>query len=1111
MNPHWRTILCLAVVAFSSDALAAPRPEDRIPIDGRVVDEAGEPLSGARVEIRPVVSSYEEGIREVEGKGEPAPAAMAVSGADGRFALAAPTAGMWAVIVRADGRVPLRRVSPLLEAVTLPDAAPVRDAGFRVRVVDAQGRPLAGARVRAAAAVPQSDDPRSFWEPLPRSAVTGADGEALLVRAARESLTVWAAAKGHAAVEAPETLDAAVTVRLRGMAPRQVEIREAGGEGSGAIGAIGAIVRDARSGLVLGRLAPGATALSLADGAGSFVRIETPDGRRVTLPAGGKSIVLPAPAVRSGHIAGLFGAQRRPLGGAWIWPHAEPALAVRSDAGGAYRLEGSGLDDGLEAAAAGFLPDRIEKILSGPRELPSFGLAPASSLAGTVVDEAGHPVAGALIRLSSLDPAFSPFCAEGRAWTSAAGTFRVSGFGGDAVCRAVIRHPDFAPLAATVDGLPKALSGMRIVLHPGAAATGLLVDEHGKPATVHGAVEVELVHESDDEILDRTAVDADGRFRLSHLPAGAARLVIWRAGARPFVRPGAQIPVKGTADLGRLLLPAGETLTVRVTDPDGKPLAGAEVWITDGDRNEPALITGADGEVAFGGLPPQQDISIEICRQGSMPEDRWIDSLPAERLDVALAPAVTFSGTVLDADGVPVADALVVTHRNGTPVTSDGVYLLRNWKHCPHEYPQSTDREGRFSIGPLEPGWYAVDAEQGARVRVHLKAVEVPAEGRSDFAISLPRGTPFAITGRVTDSTGAPVAGAQVSTYALFGSDLTDADGRYRLEGMTTSRKHPTSDRVSASAGGRRDLEDAEKDVDIVPGEMVVDFVLTRKSGQPAPDGSGWELATDAANEEDPGAKAEVAGTLRGLDPGEIAWATVAATRDSGDRPAVLGLVAGDGSYRLWPLAPGAWTLHALAGERRAKRAIEVGPDDWQVAADLEFTPAPTVSGRVTTSGGAPVPYVYVTFDGHVKDRKNVLSRQDGTFAVRLDDGTYDITTETHGFGVGEPPRRLVVAGAPIDGLEIRIPAATKLAGEIRGLLPGEVPWVAIAGPDGTSYATADASGSFTATLYPGDWNVTIRMDRLSGSEVYSSNRITVHEGDAEVPLQIRVRDETPP
>jgi len=75
--------------------------------------------------------------------------------------------------------------------------------------------------------------------------------------------------------------------------------------------------------------------------------------------------------------------------------------------------------------------------------------------------------------------------------------------------------------------------------------------------------------------------------------------------------------------------------------------------------------------------------------------------------------------------------------------------------------------------------------------------------------------------------------------------------------------------------------------------------------------------------------------------------------------------------------------------------------------------PAPTVSGRVTTDDGTPAPHAYVSFDRHLGDRKDVMARQDGTFAVRLDDGT--------------------------------------------------------------------------------------------------PNRITVHEGDAEVPLQIRVREETPP
>ncbi len=907
MNPHWRTILLLAVVAFSPDALAAPHPEDRIPVDGRVVDEAGQPLAGARVEIRPVVSSYEEGVREVEGKGEPAPAASTVSGADGRFALAAPAAGMWAVIVRADGRVPLRRVSPLLEAVTLPDAAPVRDAGFRVRVVDAQGRPLAGARVRAAV----TRGYELFWEPLPRRAVTRADGEALLAHATGETLQVWAAANGHAVAASPETLGAAVTVRLHDATPRQAEIHAAGS---------GAIVRDGRSGLVLGRLLPGDTALSLAAGAGTRIRIETADGRRVSLPAASGAFSLPPPAARGGRVTGLFGRERRPLAGAWIWPHAEPALAVRSDARGGYQIEGSDLDTGLEAAADGFLPDWIKKVPAAPRDLPAFGLTPASSLAGTVVDEAGQPVAGALIALSCLRP--------GQAWTSAAGTFRVSGFGGDA-CRAKVHHPDFAPLVATVEGLPRAVSGVRIVLHPGAAVTGLLVDEHGEPATSHGAVEVELKRLAGAESIGRALVDASGRFRLTHLPAVPAVLLFWRAGARPFIRPGVQIPAAGTADLGRLIFPAGKTLTVRVIDPAGKPLAGAEVWIA-AHRGEPALVTGVDGVVTLGGLDPRQDAEVEVCRPGSMPEALRVTTVPAGRLDVPLRPAAALAGTVVDADGAPVAGALVVANRHGTPFV--------RWEYCTEGDSQTTDGEGRFTITPLKPGWFSVEAEQGPLARTTLKAVEVPVEGRSDLSISLPRSTPFAITGRVTDSMGAPVSAAEVAASAVHGSTLTDADGRYRLEGVMKRERRANSGRVFVSSDLGHDFMRAEKEVKITAGENGVDFVLAHKIAEPAPTASGWVPAEDGG----PAVGAEVTGSLRGLDSGEVAWAWIMATGGSGTPRAVHGLAAGDGSYRLGPLTPGTWTLHAMAGHRSAERTIEVRTEDRQVIVDLDFPPEGT-------------------------------------------------------------------------------------------------------------------------------------------------------------------------
>ncbi|HEY2739891.1 MAG TPA: carboxypeptidase-like regulatory domain-containing protein, partial [Thermoanaerobaculia bacterium] len=575
MNVRCWTIPILALLAVSSGAAAAAL--GNIAVDGRVADPEGQAVAGASVEIRPAASLYEEGVWEADGTGEPPPAAAAVSGKDGRFTLMAPQAGMWTVTVRATDHVAMRTtLSPLLEAETLPDAVLAPDAGLRVRVEDADGKPLPGSRVRAAARKVLDQGMPSRWEPLPRGGVTGADGEARLARAADEALLVWAVAAGHGVTEAPATMDAAVTLRLHRDPPRRITVHAAAGAP-----VPGVIFRDGRSGLVLGRLLPGWTETDLTAGAGATIRVETADGRRMSLAGNpATDLHLPAPALRGGRVIALLAAERRPLDGAWIWPAAEPALAVRSDAHGAYRLEGSALAAGLQAAAPGFLPASRANVWNTANELPSLGLSPASFLAGTVVDETGRPVSGALVTVAGM-PRFSyaPGSEAARVWTSSAGAFRVAGLCGNADCRVEVRHPDFAPLAGILDGLPREVKDLRLVLRRGATVTGTLVDEHGEPPA--GPLDVELVRSppDDGDVLRRATVSPDGRFALAHLPAGQTVLHVRRAGAAQFHRSGVRIPETGTADLGRLVLPAGETLTVRVTDPAGRPLPGAVVSI----------------------------------------------------------------------------------------------------------------------------------------------------------------------------------------------------------------------------------------------------------------------------------------------------------------------------------------------------------------------------------------------------------------------------------------------------------------------------------------------------------------------------------------------------
>ena len=108
MIPQLRVPILLFLFA------AALHAEDRatLRIDGRAVDADGQPVAGARVELRPVLSRYEMGVREADGMGESPPEAEAASGADGGFSLAAPRSGMWTVTARIPPVSPLHNSPP---------------------------------------------------------------------------------------------------------------------------------------------------------------------------------------------------------------------------------------------------------------------------------------------------------------------------------------------------------------------------------------------------------------------------------------------------------------------------------------------------------------------------------------------------------------------------------------------------------------------------------------------------------------------------------------------------------------------------------------------------------------------------------------------------------------------------------------------------------------------------------------------------------------------------------------------------------------------------------------------------------------------------------------
>jgi protocatechuate 3,4-dioxygenase beta subunit len=515
--PFFRAALVLLVLTCASARASG------LSVEGQVLGPDGKGLAGARVELRPVLRVYDGGVRELEGKGEPGPAARIVTEADGWFRFAVPAKGPWRVTVTAEGFPQMISGRMVIGEETIGPA--------RLGSEPAEGSP---------------------WRPVRPPAHT----------------------------------------RAAGSLPWRLEVYE------GSKPVPGAIVRDVEGLAVLGRT--GADGSLLLDDAPVQktleLRVETRDGRIgpydvKPIPEASKPearvrrrLLLPPVVTLEGRVVDQTTGQ--PVPGAWVWPSDDPAAVQVTDLRGMYRLPWTANTWArLCAVAAGHFgasePFFVEEGRGTP---PELALTPAGFLAGTVVDEDGSPVARAEVLVY---PAGSDDEAA-RARTGSDGSFRLSGLPAGWFDLEARRRGYLSFRIPGMELRPDSPADLgALVLTRGRRLEGRAIGPLGEP--VEGA-EVWVVPDGTargrvwaafEEAGAAAVTDQDGRFVLQGLnPRKTLDLDVCRPGYITgwiSVERSEEGPVQ--VELAR-----SATVSGRVIDPDGKPVAGASVY---------ALLSGA--------------------------------------------------------------------------------------------------------------------------------------------------------------------------------------------------------------------------------------------------------------------------------------------------------------------------------------------------------------------------------------------------------------------------------------------------------------------------------------------------------------------------------------
>jgi RNA polymerase sigma factor (sigma-70 family) len=551
-------------------------------------------------------------------------------------------------------------------------------------------------------------------------------------------------------------------------------------------------------------------------------------------------------------------------------------------------------------------------------------------------------------------------------------------------------------------------------------------------------------------VVPRAVANEDGEFTLM-LPHGSYALTAAAPGHLPTQVSSALVARAPSAVVIRLR-EGGNRVEGTVTDITGGPVEGELVRAQPpGDsargpeRAGYGALTDADGRYVLS--VPDGAWTLVAGGEDYTRETRRIDVKQGPgRADFTLVPAGSIHGRVVDrASGEPVEDAVVGFNRN--------VRLGGSWSSDMSTWDETTRTgpDGRFELGPLEPGEYTLHAAASHRATADEPVVLVSiGEQVTDVALAVDPA--FDAAGIVVDASDPDHGLADVEVTATAGEGhgqwraVTRTDGTFELAGL------PPGGYLLMLEGGGAIPSLVEHNMRI-EGEDVTDLRLSLDHGV---------LVTGRV-------EPAVAGSVRVRGRAESGGLEVLVQATQVKHANAR--IAADGSFSIEGVPPGEWKVVAEGDDGSGGFVdIEV-PAEGLADVEVRLEARARVAGVVQDEGGAPLPGLVVSLqaepDASVrpgpwrkpKTAGSAVSREDGSFevlglppgafTVAVQDGRMQAVELVDGARVVEP-----TASAAVDDLVLRVrPPEGRIDGVVRDAAGEPV-------PDAWVQARADTDGN---------------------------------------------------